>query len=138
MRKSKKAKQIERQSPISTAEAAAHCHVSSPTFKRCIERGDVAPYRTPGGHHRIRVEEFQRFLQQGGRPSYPAASRAIPLLIVDDELDMVQVLAEFPGHVAAVPALLAAGAHACLVKPVQLADLARTVDRLPARARPPG
>jgi excisionase family DNA binding protein len=199
MKKSKKAKRIERQAPITTAAAAAHCHVSIPTFKRWIERGDVATYRTPGGHHRIPVEEFQRFLRQGGLPSYPAASMAIPLLIVDDELEMVQMLAEFfgqqggrflvetatdgyealikagalrpavvvldvvmprldgievcrrlvetpetvgikiiglTGYVAAVPALLAAGAHACLVKPVQLAELARTVDRLLARARP--
>lgn len=201
MKKSKKVKRNERQAPITTAEAAAHCQVSIPTFKRWIQRGAVATYRTPGGHHRIPVDEFQRFLQQGGLPSYPVASMATPVLIVDDEPDIVQVLAEFfagqdgrflvetatdgyealikagalrpavvvldvlmprldgvevcrrlvgtpetegtkiiglTGHVAAVPALLAAGAHACLVKPVDLAELGRTVDRLLTRARRTG
>ena len=41
------------------------------------------------------------------------------------------------GHAAAVPELLAAGAHACLVKPVELAELGRTVDRLLPRVWPP-
>ena len=200
MKKSKKVKRNERQAPITTAEAAAHCQVSIPTFKRWIKRGDVATYRTPGGHYRIPVDEFQRFLRHGGLPSYPVASMATPLLIVDDDRDLAQVLAEFfsqqggrflvetatdgyealikagalrpavvvldvvmprldgievcrrlagtpetggikivglTGHITAVPALLAAGAHACLVKPVELAELARTVDRLLTRVRPP-
>lgn len=201
MKKSKKVKKTERSEPITTAAAAAHCRVSIPTFKRWIERGDVATYRTPGGHHRIPIEEFQRFLRSGGLPSYPVASMATPLLIVDDEPEMVQLLAEFfgrqggrflvetatdgyealikvgafrpavvvldvmmprldgvevcrritgtretegtkiiglTGYATAVPALLAAGAHACLVKPMELAELARTVDRLVSRMRPPG
>ena len=129
------------------------------------------------------------------------ASTTIPLLIVDDEAEVVQMLVEFfgqesgrfqvetatdgyealikvgafrpavvvldvmmprldgvevcrritgtretedikiiglTGNPSAVPALLTAGAHACLVKPVELAELARTVDRLLTRVRPPG
>ena len=201
MKKSDKLKRIERPRPITTAVAAGHCHVSIPTFKRWIKRGDVGAYRTPGGHHRIPVDEFQRFLRQGGLPSYSVASMATPLLIVDDEPEVVQLLADFfgqqggrflvetatdgyealikagalrpaivvldvvmprldgievcrrlagtpetgdtkiiglTGHIGAVPALLAAGAHACLVKPLELAELARTVDRLLTRVRPPG
>jgi excisionase family DNA binding protein len=199
MKKTKKTQKIERSEPITTAEAAAHCRVSIPTFKRWIERGDVATYRTPGGHHRIPIEEFQRFLRQGGLPSYSVAPVTIPLLIVDDEAEMVRMLVEFfgresgrflvetatdgyealikvgafrpavvvldvmmprldgvevcrrltgtretedikiiglTGNPSAVPALLEAGAHACLVKPVDLAELARTVDLLVSRARP--
>jgi len=80
---------------LTTRQAAAHCRVSIPTLRRWIRAGDLHAYLTPGGHRRIDLDEFQRFLAAQGRPPYPAGAGArTRLLIVDDEPLVVAMLVD--------------------------------------------
>jgi excisionase family DNA binding protein len=80
---------------LTTRQAAAHCNVSIPTLRRWIRRGDLGAYLTPGGHRRIDLDEFQRFLRAQGRPAFPrGAPDRTRLLVVDDEPLVVDMLVE--------------------------------------------
>lgn len=84
-----------RRAHLTTRQAAAHCRVSIPTLRRWIRAGDLHAYLTPGGHRRIDLDEFQRFLAAQGRPPYPAGGGArTRLLIVDDEPLVVAMLVD--------------------------------------------
>ena len=61
---------------LTTRQAAGHCRVSIPTLRRWIRAGDLGAYLTPGGHRRIDLDEFQRFLVAQGRPPYPLGAGA--------------------------------------------------------------
>jgi excisionase family DNA binding protein len=90
-----KAGSAERRAHLTTRQAAAHCRVSIPTLRRWIRAGDLHAYLTPGGHRRIDLDEFQRFLAAQGRPLYPAGAGArTRLLIVDDEPLVVAMLVD--------------------------------------------
>src|SRR5207253_2329166 len=76
-----------------TRQAAAHCRVSIPTLRRWIRAGELGAHLTPGGHRRIDLGEFQRFLRAQGRPAYPVGpERRTRVLLVDDEPLVVQML----------------------------------------------
>ena len=78
---------------LTTRQAAAHCRVSIPTLRCWIRAGALGAYLTPGGHRRIDLAEFQRFLRAQGRPDYPVGpAPRIRLLIVDDEPLVVGML----------------------------------------------
>ena len=78
---------------LTTRQAAAHCRVSIPTLRRWIRTGALGAHLTPGGHRRIDLDEFQRFLRVEGRPAYPEALDApTRVLLVDDEPLVVQML----------------------------------------------
>jgi len=78
---------------LTTRQAAAHCRVSIPTLRRWIRTGALGAHLTPGGHRRIDLYEFQRFLSAQGRPAYPAATEPrTRVLLVDDEPLVVQML----------------------------------------------
>jgi len=78
---------------LTTRQAAAHCRVSIPTLRRWIRAGELGAHLTPGGHRRIDLHEFQRFLRAQGRPAYPAATEPrTRVLLVDDEPLVVQML----------------------------------------------
>jgi len=79
---------------LTTGEAARHCQVSIPALKRWIRDRRLVAFKTPGGHYRIELKEFQRFLQQHGMPAYPAQSPQARILIVDDEPTIVDVLVD--------------------------------------------
>jgi excisionase family DNA binding protein len=82
-----------REEHLTTREAAAHCQVSIPTLRRWIRTGALGAHLTPGGHRRIDLHEFQRFLRAEGRPAYPTVSDArTRVLLVDDEPLVVQML----------------------------------------------
>jgi len=82
-----------RRGHLTTRQAAAHCRVSIPTLRRWIRAGALGAYLTPGGHRRIDLTEFQRFLRAQGRPDYPVGpAPRIRLLIVDDEPLVVGML----------------------------------------------
>jgi len=84
-----------RRAHLTTRQAAAHCRVSIPTLRRWIRAGDLHAYLTPGGHRRIDLDEFQRFLAAQGRPPYPdGAGARTRLLIVDDEPLVVAMLVD--------------------------------------------
>jgi excisionase family DNA binding protein len=82
-----KAQKLFHRTYLTTGQAARHCQVSVPALKRWIQDGRLATFKTPGGHRRIGIEEFQSFLQQHGMPPYPtpAPESATRILIVDDE-----------------------------------------------------
>lgn len=84
-----------RRAHLTTREAAAHCRVSIPTLRRWIRAGDLRAFLTPGGHRRIDIDEFQRFLAAQGRPPYPiGAGPRARLLVVDDEPFVVGMLVD--------------------------------------------
>jgi excisionase family DNA binding protein len=90
-----------RRAHLTTRQAAAHCRISIPTLRRWIRNGDLRAYLTPGGHRRIDLDEFQRFLAAQGRPPYPVgAGTRTRLLVVDDEplvaAMLVDLLSEGP------------------------------------------
>lgn len=92
-----KPKQPEKSSPTSyltTGQAARHCQVSLPALKHWIRDGRFAAIKTPGGHARIEVKEFQRFLKQYGMPVYPGPRSEARILIVDDEPTIVDLLVD--------------------------------------------
>jgi len=178
---------------LTAGQAARHCSVTVPALKRWIRAGRLRAFRTPGGHTRIELEEFQRFLQRYGMPVYPVAPQTARVLIVDDEPEIVELLAErlsadprgfaletatdgyealvkvgsfkptilildvvmprldgievcrrlkavpetqdikilgITGYPETVPRLLAAGADACLTKPLDLQQVQQEVERL--------
>src|SRR5262245_9283743 len=84
-----------RRAHLTTRQAAAHCRVSIPTLRRWIRVGDLHAYLTPGGHRRIDLDEFQRFLAAQRRPPYPVgAGTRTRVLIVDDEPLVVTMLVD--------------------------------------------
>ncbi|HEX5030312.1 MAG TPA: helix-turn-helix domain-containing protein [Candidatus Eisenbacteria bacterium] len=64
---------------LTTGDAARHLSVSPNTIKRWIAAGALRAYTTPGGHWRIPLESFARFLTERGLPPIellePAGSR---------------------------------------------------------------
>lgn len=79
---------------ITTGEAASHCRVSLQALRRWIRDGRLKAFQTPGGHARIEVTEFRRFLSECGMPRYPAGEE-LPtprVLVVEDDADVRQVL----------------------------------------------
>jgi excisionase family DNA binding protein len=80
---------------LTSGQAAAHCQVSTPTLKSWVREGRLHAFRTPGGHVRIAVEDFQRFLRKHRMPAYPIAPAPAGVLIVDDEPQMVDMLVDF-------------------------------------------
>ena len=189
-----------RQISLTTGQAAAHCHVSTPALKRWIRLGKLQVSRTAGGHARIALEDFQRFLREHVMPPYPPPAPGPGILIVDDEPLVVGLLVDLvmterpdlkletamdgyealikvgsfrpallvldvvmptldgiavtrhlkaspdtrdvkilgvTGYPEAAAQLLAAGADACLTKPLDTAHVRRELDRLlpPAGAR---
>ena len=78
---------------LTIRQAAAHCRVSIPTLRRWIRAGELGAHLTPGGHRRIDLPEFQRFLRAQGRPAYPVAPEPrTRVLLVDDEPLVLQML----------------------------------------------
>ncbi len=83
---------------LTTGQAASHCQVSTPTLKTWIREGRLSAFKTPGGHARIAVAEFQRFLKRHRMPTYPVPAPPTGVLIVDDEPQVVEMLVEFLSH----------------------------------------
>lgn len=83
---------------LTTGQAASHCQVSTPTLKTWIREGRLRAFKTPGGHARIAVAEFQRFLKRHRMPTYPVPPPPTGVLVVDDEPQVVEMLVEFLTH----------------------------------------
>lgn len=81
-----------RRSQISVPDAARHCHVSPPTLKEWIRAGWLKAFKTPGGHHRILLEDFQAFLRTHDIPPYTAAGEEPRVLLVDDQAGVLEPL----------------------------------------------
>ena len=95
MKNSKDPKNSVVRASLTTGQAATHCHVSTPTLKSWIREGRLHAFKTPGGHARIAVSEFQRFLERHGMPTYPMPAAPAAVLVVDDEPHVVDMLVAF-------------------------------------------
>ena len=55
--------------PLTPYEAARLLGVHPSTLRRHVAAGRLPEIRTPGGHHRYRRSDLERFLYGLGRPS---------------------------------------------------------------------
>lgn len=77
--------------PLTTGQVARYCGVSRMGVIRWIRQGKLKAYTTPGGHYRIREEDFQEFLRRFDIPPNPSFSlKAAPRILV--VTDSTQVL----------------------------------------------
>ena len=98
VKNSKNPKDSVARASLTTGQAASHCQVSTPTLKTWIREGRLRAFKTPGGHARIAVGEFQRFLKRHQMPTYPIPPAPAGVLVVDDEPQVVDMLVEFLTH----------------------------------------
>lgn len=88
---------------ITTGTVAEHCEVTYETVKNWIRQGKLPAFETPGGHHRILMEEFNEFLTRYGMPAYDGPyGRKAKVLVVDDDLtlgsNIVDYFTKAAGH----------------------------------------
>lgn len=75
-----------------TTEVAEMLGVSRQTVLRMVQRGKVRTAQTPGGFHRIPADEVTRLLaERGVSPAPSADKRAVSLLIVDNEEEVLDI-----------------------------------------------
>jgi excisionase family DNA binding protein len=75
---------------LTTGEVARRCQVSVGTVKNWIEAGQLAAFRTPGRHFRIRASELRRFQAAFG---FGSETDEMPrILVVDDQQDFVDLV----------------------------------------------
>jgi excisionase family DNA binding protein len=82
---------------LTTGQVAAHSRVSVPTVQAWIRAGRLVAFKTVGGHRRIGVREFERFLQAHAMLPYRPES-ASRILIVDDDRRIVALLVDLFGR----------------------------------------
>lgn len=75
------------ESVLTTGDVARRCQVTTMTVLNWIKAGRLKAYKTPGGHYRIRMDDFNAFVTQHDMPSETAGSSSEEkrILVVDDE-----------------------------------------------------
>ena len=53
---------------LTASDIARYCGVTSVTVSRWIRGNKLRAYTTPGGHYRIRKQDFREFLESSGLP----------------------------------------------------------------------
>jgi len=53
---------------LTASDVARYCGVTSVTVSRWIRGDKLRAYTTPGGHYRIRKQDFRQFLESSGLP----------------------------------------------------------------------
>jgi excisionase family DNA binding protein len=95
-----KTRTIKKPELLSAGEVAAHCRVSYEAVKHWVQTGKLKAFTTPGGHRRVRVEDFQEFLRKYRIPQpEEAGAHKRRVLIVDDDPAIVQMLTKFFGKI---------------------------------------
>ena len=64
--------------------------VSPVAIKKWIQQGKLGAFRTPGGHFRIPVDEFERFQKIHGFGT--GTGKPLRVLVVDDQRDVADVV----------------------------------------------
>lgn len=81
--------------PLTTGEIAKYCHVTYRTVLVWIDEGKLKSYATPGGHNRVKVEDFLEFLKKFNMPipdDFTGVIKRKKILIVDDDKSMVNAI----------------------------------------------
>ncbi len=96
---------MKRRTVITTGDVAEHCQVSYETVKNWIRQGKLPAFETPGGHHRILIENFRTFLDTYGMPAYgqtfgtdtqERSPRGLPrILIIDTDSESSNKVVDF-------------------------------------------
>ena len=78
---------------LTTGEVARYCQTTHFTVNNWIKAGKLRAYRTPGGHHRVRPDDFLEFLTTYRLPipGNFALATARRILLVDDEAALVDL-----------------------------------------------
>ena len=80
---------------FTTGEAAKICKVSQQTIIRCFDNGTLKGFRVPGSRfRRIPRDQLFSFMRDNGIPTDALESGKRKLLIVDDDEDLVELLAD--------------------------------------------
>ena len=80
---------------FTTGEAAKICKVSQQTIIRCFDNGSLKGFRVPGSRfRRIPRELLYSFMKENGIPTDALESGKRKLLIVDDVVELVELLAD--------------------------------------------
>jgi len=77
---------------ISTTKAANICGVARTTVSKWIDEGALEAFVTPGGHRKIREEDFRYFLKKNGLRPHTGLRERKRILIVDDNPDDIRLL----------------------------------------------
>ena len=82
-----------RRSFFTTFEISQICEVNPTTVQNWVKEGKLKAYVTPGGHRRIRHDDFVTFMKEFHMP-FPEELREGPplILIVDDEIEILDLL----------------------------------------------
>jgi excisionase family DNA binding protein len=82
-----------RRSYLTTFEISQICEVNPTTVQNWIKEKKLRAFLTPGGHRRVRREDFVSFMKEFGMP-LPAEFKESPssILIVDDEEEVIDLL----------------------------------------------
>ncbi|MCA9264011.1 MAG: response regulator [Planctomycetales bacterium] len=80
---------------FTTGEAAKICKVSQQTIIRCFDSGQLKGFRVPGSRfRRIPREHLFAFMKDNGIPTDALESGKRKILIVDDDEELVELLAD--------------------------------------------
>lgn len=79
---------------LSPAETAKLLRVATVTVRMWAQKGAIKAETTPGGHRRYRYQEIKRFAAQHGISLQTGDEEQLRVLIVDDEEDWGDLLAD--------------------------------------------
>lgn len=80
---------------FTTGEAAKICKVSQQTIIRCFDSGQLKGFRVPGSRfRRIPRESLYAFMKDNGIPTDALESGKRKVLIVDDDEELVELIAD--------------------------------------------
>ena len=80
---------------FTTGEAAEVCNVSQQTIIRCFDAGRLKGFRIPGSKfRRIPRESLMAFMRENGIPSDNFENGKKKVLIVDDDAEIVELIAD--------------------------------------------
>ena len=80
---------------LGTTDISKICGVTTQTVQSWIDRGVLKAFRTPGGHRRVKREDFLEFLEKFQFPAAAKTTSSQPrILIADDEPDLLDSIQE--------------------------------------------
>lgn len=82
---------------LTTRAVARYFSVTPAAVAKWIRSDLLKAYRTPGGHYRVSIEEFRRFIREHDLPEHESLAGSAPsnrVLVADDESTMVMAVSE--------------------------------------------